>query len=124
MAAVASVSCCPACGAALQPDQLVWDLELRTLLAGGHVIRFTRREASIVDALWRTRRSGGIYGTERFAQMAWADDPDGGPDCTSTLHTILGRVRAKLEAGGLTVTYGNARPRQAYRIVACEGAKA
>jgi len=113
--------CCPTCGSPLQ-DQVRWDVERRTFVAACGSARFTRTEASIFDALWRRRHSGGFATCEAFIASAFADDPDGGPEQPATLSVHLHKIRKRIEPLGFTVTKSSGQPRVGFRLITCEEA--
>lgn len=108
--------CCPTCGAALREETLRWNVETRTFVSGAAAVRFTPREAMVFDALWRARHNGGIQTRERFIQLAYADDIDGGPTADQVLSVHLTHMRKKLEGSGYTIPPNIGRPRGNYRI--------
>jgi hypothetical protein len=111
-----AATCCAMCGAkfGVLPN---WSLDDRAFSCGGNVVRFTKREAAFVDALWRWRLRGGIEGRERFLEIAYADDAEGGPVSLSVVGVHLATIRKKLVPAGWTVTRGYGSPRSSYRLV-------
>jgi DNA-binding response OmpR family regulator len=106
---------CPTCGADLH-DEVSWNAETRTFLVDGQTVRFTKTQGLIFDALWRARKRGGIQEREQFMQAAYADDIDGGPECSSTLSVHLWRIRKMLEPTPYTVSMNFGRPRGGWNI--------
>lgn len=113
--------CCPTCGSKLV-DQKLYDEKNRTFIANGAAVRFTKAEADVFEAIWRTRNRGAYTSLESLANAAWADRVDGGPSCFNTLSVQIIKLRRKLAPLGYTVTHNFGQPKQGYRIVKMEAA--
>ena len=110
------MECCPTCGSPLS-DHASWNLEDRSLIANGIVVRFTKTEARIFDTLWRWRSRGPVPDREALMQMVYADDADGGPNSFENLSVLLIKVRKKLKGSGFAIPRAYGRPRIGYRLV-------
>lgn len=111
-----ATTCCPTCGA--QFGELPnWSRADRLFSFRGKAVGFTNREATVVDAVWRARLTGGISGRERLLQIAYADCRDGGPLVDSVMSIHLAAIRVKLATVGFTITYAMGRPRSSYRLI-------
>lgn len=108
-------SCCPTCGAPLV-DQYSFDYERGVFIVDGKSVRFTPAQARLINAIWKYRHRGGIPNLERFAQIAYADLVDGGPDTLNVISIHLSHIRHKLARVGYTVTQNKGRPKSGFRL--------
>jgi hypothetical protein len=77
----------------------------------------TRRQAAIFDVLWKFK-NGERISSIALMDRAWADDPDGGPECGSvTARTHLWRLRQVIADAPLTIHSRKGRDGHGYRLV-------
>jgi len=110
------IPCCPICGGALS-EEATWDPNTRTFAANGNAVRLTRREATILNPIWLARHRGGVVGRERLADLAFADEIDGGPLTYEALSVCLAKLRAKLAVTGVTITRGYGTSASPFQLV-------
>lgn len=113
-----AVELCPCCRQPLPPDgKTNWDVGTRTFIGNGVAVRFTDKEAQIVDALWR-RRNRPFNNKREMADTVYADDPDGGPeDADNLMSVFVCRIRPKLAAVGWGITKNQGRPKRGIALV-------
>jgi DNA-binding response OmpR family regulator len=77
------IVCCPGCGRPLSSD----DLDL------------TRTQHRIYDII--VRRPG--IDTEQLRGLVWAEDPNGGPENSKTIHVHISKLNKRLARYGVRV---------------------
>jgi hypothetical protein len=112
----ASIPCCPICGGALK-DEASWDAMTGTFSANGLAVKLTPRQASIFNPIWESRNRGGIVGQVRLAELAFANEVNGGPESLNVLSVYMAHIRKKIAVTGYTITKSYGTAFHAYRII-------
>lgn len=110
------ISCCPICGGQLA-DEAKWDPVTRTFSANGLAVKLTVRESTVFNPIWEARHRGGVHGRIRLAELAYADDHDGGPESIEAISVCMAHIRKKMAVTGYTITKSAGTAFHAYRIV-------
>jgi hypothetical protein len=93
------------CGGELGDDQLAWDADSRVFIAGGKAVRFTDTLARLFDAIWRSRRRGGLHDREVLMQAVYGHKASGGPEDMNVVNVHLTAARRLLAGTGYTISY-------------------
>lgn len=115
-----SISVCPHCHQPVAeiPNGPTWDFSARTFSVGTQSIRFSHRNASVFDALFRHRNRGAIDSTQALADRVYANEINGGPDTgENSVSVALVHIRNALAPLGWTITKSLGRPKIGFRLV-------
>lgn len=112
---IATSDRCPCCGSPLPSDLVRWNSDARALVGNGNSVFFTAREARVIDALWRHRRSGVRISRGQLIDALYADREDGGAINDVIVSVVIHYMKPRLAAVGLSIDSGRGRP--GYRLV-------
>jgi len=113
-----AVALCRCCGQPLPPDLPArWDAAGATFTSASGSVRFRPQEARFFDVLYRNRNREGVRDPRDLFAAAYADDPNGGPNCMSAVAVMMRQIRTAVEPVGFTVTRNMGVPRRGYRLV-------
>lgn len=115
---------CPCCKRPFPPETVIWNPEMRQLLADGRAVYLPPKQGFLFGILWRDRHNGSGLSSEVLAARLYGEHlnrADGGPlNAAKIVNIYIFEIRRKMREIGITsITIPNLYGKQeiGYRLV-------